>query len=74
MKKHSKVFIDIFWLSNIGVSSGILSAYTSNAIIKNQFNFVNLCIMIGFTLVFTFIVAWLTQTIYRSITKKKSKV
>ena len=65
---------EILMGSVIGVSSGILSAYTSNAIIKNQFNFVNLCIMIGLTLVFTFIVAWLTQTIYHSMIKKKSKI
>lgn len=64
---------EILMGSVIGVASGILSAYTSNAIAKNQFTFVNLCIIIGLTLVFTFITAWIAQTCYRCVTKKKSK-
>ena len=64
---------EILMGSVIGVASGILSAYTSNAIAKNQFTFVNLCIIIGLTLVFTFIAAWIAQTGYNGITKKKSK-
>ena len=60
----------ILMTSVIGVSAGILSSYTANAIAKNQFTFFNLSIISGLTLIYVFIIAFLAQYIYNFLTKR----